>query len=348
MGMRRRDPKRALFWKPLSERNVKCELCPFFCVISEGKRGNCNVRENKEGVLYTLVYGKVAAYNIDPIEKKPLYHFAPGTLSFSFSTAGCNLHCLHCQNWEISQAKTMAGIEMDPEEIVERATASNSQGIAYTYTEPTIFYEFALDTMKLAKKEGLYNVFVTNGFINEEPLRKIKNLLDAANVDVKAFNDEFYRKVCKAPSYKLAVRTVELMYKLGIHVEVTYLIIPNKNDKMDEIRALAEWIVGLDPDIPLHFSRYHPAYLMNEPPTPLSTLKKAREIAIDSGVRHVYLGNVMEREALNTYCWKCKSLLIKREYMRLEEMVLKKNECPKCGARVNIRGLDYSRKAGVI
>ncbi len=343
-----KSDKLALFWKPLKDKTVRCELCPFFCVIPDGKRGNCNVRENKNGKLYTLVYGKVAAYHVDPIEKKPLYHFAPGTSTFSFATVGCNLHCLHCQNWEISQAKMIFGREMSPEDIVNYTMELGAQGISYTYTEPTVFYEFALDTMKIAKKHGLYNVFVTNGFINEKPLRKLKNLLDAANVDIKAFDDKFYREVCKAPSYKHAVKTVELMHKLGIHVEVTYLIIPNRNDSMDEIKMLAEWLVQLDPDIPLHFSRYHPDFMLNEPTTPLEILKKARNLAINAGVRYVYLGNVMEKEALNTYCWKCRSLLIERDYMQLEKILLKNDRCPNCGEKINVSGLDYSRKAGVI
>ena len=340
------SPKRALFWKKLSGNRVRCELCPFFCVIGDGKRGNCNVRENRNGVLYTLVYGKVVAYHVDPIEKKPLYHFAPGTKTFSIATVGCNLHCQHCQNWEISQAKMVFGRDMSPEEVVTNTIELETSGISYTYTEPTIFYEFAFDTMKLARKHSLYNVFVTNGFINEKPLKKLKGLLDAANVDIKAFSDRFYREVCKAPSYEHATKTVELMHDLGMHVEVTYLIIPNRNDSMEEIKSMVKWLVELDPDIPLHFSRYHPDFMLNEPPTPLETLVKARELAKKEGVRYVYLGNVAERDALNTYCWKCGVLLIQRGYMHLEKIMVKDGKCPNCGERVNLRGMEYVEMSG--
>ena len=336
----------ALFWKK-EGKAVKCELCPFGCIIPEGKIGNCGVRKNRGGKLYSLVYGKVAAYHVDPIEKKPLYHFAPATQTFSIATVGCNFHCLHCQNWELSQSRRIMGIEMSPEEVVERCKSVGAQGISYTYTEPTVFFEFALDTMKIARMEGLYNVFVTNGFINEAPLKLAAKYLDAANVDVKAFRDEFYREICKAPTFEPVKRTVELLNRLGVHVEVTYLIIPNRNDNMDEISEMCEWLVSVDDDIPLHFSRYHPDYMLDEPPTPLETLLRAREIAMEKGVKYVYLGNVMVREALNTYCPNCHHLLIERDYMQTLRLDLSgdtdKPTCPNCGSEVRVHGLKYTR-----
>ncbi len=337
----------ALFWKKEENDAVKCELCPFGCIIPEGKVGNCRVRKNINGKLYSLVYGRVAAYHADPIEKKPIYHFAPGTRTFSIATVGCNFHCVHCQNWELSQSTRIMGIEMSPEEVVNRTISSGCQGISYTYTEPTVFFEFALDTMKLARKAGLYNVFVTNGFINEEPLKLAAKYLDAVNVDVKAFRDEFYREICKAPSVEPVKRTVELLHKLGMHVEVTYLIIPNRNDNEDEIREMCKWLASVSDEIPLHFTRYHPDYMLNEPPTPMRTLMRAKEIAREEGIKYVYLGNVMVREALNTYCPSCNELVIERGYMELQAINLASFDpptCPGCGAELNLRGLKYTQR----
>ena len=304
--------KEALVYQKLEGNKIKCNLCSHRCVISPGKRGICRVRENRDGVLYSLVYGKVVTNNIDPIEKKPLFHFYPGSKSYSIATAGCNFRCLHCQNWQISQLKDgeITGEEFTPEEVVEDALGSGCESIAYTYTEPTIFYEYAFDTAEIAHEKGLKNIFITNGYISEEALREISPYLDAANKDLKSMKDNFYRKVCGA-RLKPVLDSIKLHHMLGIWLEVTTLIIPGYNDSSEELEEIARFIRDIDKNIPWHVSRFFPAYqLMNVPTTPLDTLKKAVEIGREVGLEYVYQGNVGEGE--NTFCPNCGKLLRKR------------------------------------
>ena len=289
--------KEAFLYKKLDDKKVKCELCPHLCVIAEGKRGICGVRENKDGTLYTLVYGKIVSSYPDPIEKKPLFHFLPGSLSYSIATAGCNFRCLFCQNWEISQMprekRIIIGEDKIPEEIIAAALEAGCQSIAYTYTEPTIFFEFAYDCSKLAREKGLKNIFVTNGFMTAETLNMISPYLDAANVDLKSFQEDFYRHISGA---RLApvLDTLKMMKKLNIWVEVTTLVIPGVNDSKDELTRIANFIKNeLGEDTPWHVSAFFPAYKMTDlPPTPAETLTSVREIGLSAGLKYVYAGNI--------------------------------------------------------
>lgn len=287
--------KEAMFYKKLENKQVQCVLCPRNCIIVDGCVGNCGVRRNIGGTLFSEVYGRIASMAVDPIEKKPLIHFRPGSKTLSIATVGCNFHCTFCQNFDISQPKKIVGEKVEPKQVVALAK-KHSEGISYTYTEPTIFYEFVLDTAKLAKQEGLYNVLVTNGYINPEPLKKLAPFIDAANVDVKSMKSRFYQKLCRAPSEKPPLETVELMHKLGIHVEVTNLVIPGENDSKEDFHMLCAWLAGIDKNIPLHFSRYFPAYLLDAPSTPLETLALAQDIAKEHGIKHIHIGNVDECE----------------------------------------------------
>ena len=327
----------AKHWTKLEDNKVRCELCPHRCVLKEGQVGVCRVRKNIGGKLYTLNYGSVSSIAVDPIEKKPLFHFKPKSEVLSLSTVGCNMHCKHCQNWEISQAGMDFPYlkEMSPEEVME--IARNYEGIAWTYNEPTIWHEFTLDVSKMAKKEGLYTVYVTNGYINEEPLGEIGQYLDAMNIDVKAFTDEFYRKITGA-RLQPVLDTVERAYKMGIHIELTYLIIPTLNDSQEEIRKFAEWVYNLSPEIPVHFSRFFPIYkLTDKPPTPLKTMHNAYKIAKDVGLEYVYLGNTWEPEYESTYCPNCGNLLIERVYYNTKIKGLTKDgRCNRCGKKINI------------
>lgn len=326
--------KEALFYKKLKNKIVRCELCPRLCLISAGKRGNCCVRENIKGKLYSLVYGKAVAVNIDPIEKKPLYHFLPGSKVFSFGTAGCNLHCMFCQNWEISQAKpeNRESDELNPKDIVKQAKWKGCKSIAYTYSEPTIFYEYMLDTAKLARKHGLKNVLVSNGFINEKPLKGLCKYIDAANIDLKAFSDEFYKKYTQS-SLKPILNTLKILKKNKIHLEITNLIIPRLNDNKFEIDKMCRWIRNnLGKGTVIHFSRFFPSYKTYEYPTSLKVLNMAREIA-KKYLDYVYVGNIHEKEGANTFCPKCKRLLIRRLGFSVIENNIKNGMC-KCGKQI--------------
>ncbi len=325
-------PVEARHWKPLEQKMVECNLCHNNCKIPEGGRGVCFVRQNIDGKLYSLNYGKIVAIAVDPIEKKPLYHFHPGSRTLSIATVGCNFRCEYCQNWEISQAREIVGQEYTPEEIVEIAIEKDTQGISYTYTEPTIFYEFAYDTSVIAHEKGLYNVFVTNGYIQKQPLREIAPYLDAANVDLKAMSTEFYQKLCHVKSHKPVLETIKEMKRLGIHVEITNLLIPGWNTSDEMIRKLCEWVARLDPETPVHFSRYHPDYKLSVPPTPPEILKRAYEIAKKAGLKHVYVGNI-DLGLNNTKCPECGATVIKREWFHATSL-LDDGKCPQCGYQV--------------
>ncbi len=286
------DMKEALFYEKLETKKVHCFLCRHHCKISDGKRGLCGVRENKDGTLYTLVYGFPCSYHVDPIEKKPLFHFYPGSKAFSIATAGCNFRCRHCQNNEISQMPRdeghIYGQKMEPSEVVEMAIKSGCKSISYTYTEPTIFYEYALDCAKLAKEKGISNNFVTNGYIEEEPLKTIKPYLDGANIDLKGFGADFYKKVCGA-ELNGVLDTIKVYRSLGIWIELTTLVIPGYNDTDEEIRSIARFINNeLGAETPWHVSAFYPTYKLTDAPrTPAKTLQNAREIGIEEGLRYV-------------------------------------------------------------
>jgi pyruvate formate lyase activating enzyme len=335
--------KEALLYKKAEENKVFCFLCSHHCLISDGKYGICNVRENRGGTLYTHAYGKLVAQNIDPIEKKPLYHFLPGSTSFSIATAGCNFQCGFCQNWQISQVKEAKALglgseEVKPEEVVKQAKRSGSKSISYTYTEPTIFFEYARDVGQLAKREGLYNVFVTNGYMTEEMIHMAHPFLDAANIDLKSFNDHYYRKLCKG-KLEPVLKSIELMKKLGIWVEVTTLVVPGQNDSEEEFKKIARFLTGIDPSIPWHISRFYPQYQMGElESTPMKTMNQAYEIGKEAGLHYVYLGNVMGKGS-DTHCPRCSQLLIERVGFSIRKYRVKNGNCPDCQSPIDGVGL---------
>ena len=329
--------KEALLWEKLDDQRVHCYLCAHGCRIAESKFGICGVRQNIRGVLYSMVYGEVIAAHIDPIEKKPLYHFLPGSLTYSIATIGCNFKCGFCQNWQISQASVKKGgivarHQVLPEQIVAAAKKNNCESISYTYTEPTIFFEFAYDTARLAKAAGLSNIFVTNGYMTRAALEMIKPYLDAANVDLKGFRDDVYKKNCQA-HLQPVLDTITAMRELGIWVEVTTLVVPGENDADTELGKIGDFLARIDRSLPWHVSRFHPDYEFHDrPATPVETLKKAREIGQKKGLHYIYLGNVLE--GANTYCPACQGLVVDRKYMGLNKRHLLGNRCPACGTEI--------------
>jgi len=330
--------KEALFYEKLDNGKVRCHLCPHNCNISDGKTGICGVRKNQKGKLYSLVYGRLCSMNIDPIEKKPLFHFAPGTNCLSICTVGCNLNCKFCQNSEISHPAggNIFGEEISPEKVVEIARKKGLPGIAYTYTEPTIAWEFYYEVMKLARQAGLYNVWVSNGYINPEPAKKIAKFMDAINVDLKG-DITFYKKLCGVPNEEPMHQALKIYKKAGVCIEITNLIIPGFNDKPGQVESLVKWVEeNLGRETPLHFSRFHPSYKMtNTEPTPIKTLEKAAEIARQNGLRYVYIGNVPSQGWEDTRCPKCGTLIIKRSGLSLSGF---KAICDKCKLEVPIAG----------
>ncbi len=315
---------------------VQCELCPRYCLISPGQSGECRTRVNIDGSLKSVVYGFPCSVHVDPVEKKPCFHFLPGTKSLSLATAGCNLHCLNCQNWEISQAnpEDLDAYSMTPSQVVAAAKKYDCASISYTYTDPVVFYEYVLDTAKIAKLEGIKSIFVTAGYINPEPWRNILKYIDVARIDLKGFNEEFYRKVTSA-TLQPVLDAIVMAKKSGVHVEIINLMIPTLNDKPEEIRAMMRWIkTNVGEDTPVHFSKFSPQYKMrNLPPTPAETLNNARKIAMSEGLHYVYIGNLLDREAQNTYCPSCKKLLIERNGYSLLQNNLKDGCCP-CGKEI--------------
>jgi pyruvate formate lyase activating enzyme len=329
--------KEAMFFERLEQNVVHCHLCSHHCRIGEGKRGICGVRENIGGTLFSLVYGKVIASAVDPIEKKPLFHFLPSSRAYSIATVGCNFNCLNCQNYDISQMpkpfKPIYGEEVAAEAVVDAARLYKCASIAYTYTEPTIFFEYAYDVARLAKKEGIRNVFVSNGYLTEDALRVIAPYLDANNIDLKSFSDEYYRRVCGA-RLEPVLDSIKLHKELGIWIEITTLVIPSFNDSEDNFRNIAEFIRNLDENIPWHVTRFYPAYkLFNWQPTPIEVLEKARKIGLEAGLRYVYQGNI-PGEGENTYCPNCGKVLIERRGYDVTKHVLEDSECPHCGMEV--------------
>ncbi|HBY56797.1 MAG TPA: AmmeMemoRadiSam system radical SAM enzyme [Candidatus Atribacteria bacterium] len=328
--------KEALFYKLVDKDKgiIKCLLCPKGCLIKEGQVGFCRSRKNINNKLYSLIYSKVSSCGFDPIEKKPLYHFYPGTPVLSLGTVGCSFSCSFCQNWTISQGsiENVSVEELSPERAVQLALDNNSPGIAYTYSEPLIWYEYVLDTAIIAKKNNLKNILVTNGFINREPLLKLLPFIDAMNIDLKSFRNSFYQKYCKG-SLSPVLQTIEIA-KSYSHIEITNLLIPELNDREEEIKELVNWLASQGENIPLHFSRYFPCYKMNIEATPISTLYKARDIA-QKKLKYVYIGNIWDEEANTTYCGNCKKILIKRTGYNIINLGLDKTgKCKYCGEQV--------------
>jgi len=335
----------AYLYEILNDKKVKCNLCNHRCVIKDGRRGICGVRENREGTLETLVYGRIIARHIDPIEKKPLYHLMPGSLSYSIATVGCNFRCLFCQNADIAQMPSdrkgmIAGDAFSPQDVVAAALKGDCKSIAYTYTEPTVYFEFAFDTAKLAHEKGIQNVFVTNGYMTAEALHMISPYLDAANVDLKAFTEDFYKTYCGA-KLEHVKESLKLMKSLGIFIEVTTLLIPGLNDDRDELEKLAEFLAdSLGTETPWHISRFHPTYkLTDRPPTPVETLVMAREIGIKAGLKYVYTGNVPGESGEKTFCYSCGEILIDRWGFYLRKNLVENERCPHCGAQIHGVGL---------
>jgi pyruvate formate lyase activating enzyme len=329
--------KEAMLYDKLDDNKVRCHLCSHRCVIPAGKLGVCQVRQNVDGTLHTLVYGSAISQNVDPIEKKPLYHFYPGSGSFSIATLGCNFQCKWCQNWEIAHMPRHQGVmrvrHTSPQELVNKALDSHSKSIAYTYTEPTIFFEYAYDTAKLAHQAGIANVYVTNGYMTTEMLDAFHPYLDAANVDLKAFRKKTYHRYVSA-GLQPVLDSLKKMKELGIWVEVTTLVVPGINDEPAELLDIATFLSKeLGPDTPWHLSRFFPHYQFpNVPPTPLDTLRQAQDIGHEAGLGYVYMGNV--REESNTHCHACNELLILRRGYWIAANKIKDGKCPNCGTEI--------------
>lgn len=330
----------ATWYTKLKQGEVRCELCPRLCILRPGERGYCRVRANIDGRLYLLVYGKIAAAHVDPIEKKPLFHFLPGSRAFSIATAGCDLACSFCQNWTISQiypeeAQTET---LSPQEVVDLAKRTGCPVIAYTYNEPTVFYEFMLECARLARQNGIRNVWVTAAYITPEPLRELAKYLDAANVDIKGIREEYYRKYCDG-KLQPVLDAVRILREEGVFVEITNLVVPGGNDSAEDFRDLAKWIrEEIGPDTVLHFSRYFPAYRMEQPgPTPQSTLEEARRIAREEGLRYVYIGNLPGEGFEDTVCPGCGRVLVQRYGYDIDWATygIVDGACKYCGTKVS-------------
>lgn len=332
--------KEAVLWDVAEGQKVHCRLCSFRCLIGAGKLGHCNVRKNIDGKLYSLNYYKVCAANPDPIEKKPLFHFLPGTRSFSIAAVGCNFRCEFCQNWQISQAALetgrIDGETIVPEQIVEMAVRSGCKSMAYTYTEPTIFMELCNDCARPAKQRGLANVFVSNGYLTREAIDFAAEWLDGINVDLKAFSDDYYRDLCGARLGPVLDSIAYLAKETDIWIEITTLLLPGQNDSEEELKKLAGWLVKeAGPDVPWHISRFYPQYKYTDSePTPLESMQRAEAIGKAAGLRHVYLGNVPGTDGENTYCYNCRTKLVERVGYRIVANHIKDSKCPKCGTEI--------------
>ena len=333
----RQTRKEARYYRKMADGYVQCELCPRECIVAPGKRGYCEVRENVDGTYYTLVYGRIASAHIDPIEKKPFYHFLPGSMALSIATAGCNVDCKFCQNWELAQRRPeeIGSTAYLPEEIVSYAMRTRSSSIAYTYNEPTVFVEFIADTASVGKGRGVKSVLISNGYINREPLMNLCRVIDAYKVDLKAFNESYYRDVVGG-TLKPVLETLVTLKSRGIWTEIVYLTVPTLNDDEKNVAEMVKWIRDeLGPDVPLHFSRFQPMYkLKNLPPTPVSTLEKLRNIGLEGGLHHVYMGNVPGHEGENTNCPKCKKTLIRRVGYVIHENHVEEGRCGFCGEKI--------------
>lgn len=330
----------AKLWRK-EDSKIRCELCSQGCLIKAGSRGLCGVRENRQNQLFSLNYAKAIAAHLDPIEKKPLYHFIPGSRVFSIAAAGCNFRCDFCQNWQISQitkgkVAKIIGEHFPPQEVVSSAIKHQAKSVAYTYTEPTIFFEYAYDTAKLAQQQGLKNVFVSNGYQTNKAIELMSGLIDAVNIDLKSFNNDYYQKVCGA-SLKPVLNSISKMFEKGIWIEITTLIVPNQNDSQEELKQIAEFIADIDKNIPWHISRFFPTYKMtNSTVTPISTIEKAYLVGKEAGLNYIYAGNVKKDKMSNTYCPQCQSLLIERTGYMVRNF-LEDDTCSQC--QTQLRGI---------
>jgi len=326
--------RKARNYEKLPANKVRCMLCPRKCVVEPGKRGFCSVRENREGEYYTLVYGNPCAVHVDPVEKKPFFHLLPGASAFSFATPGCNLRCRFCQNWEISQSRPeyVHSMTLPPSQAVADAKRRRAPLMVGTYGEPTIFNEYMYDIAQEAKKQGLRSAVVSNGFINESPLRDLCKVVDAIKIDLKAFRNDYYEKICQG-ALEPVLKSLKTIKKCGVWLEIVYLVVPTLNDSMREIKEMSEWIKKeLGSDVPLHFSRFHPIYkLTSVPATPAETLVQACETASSAGLRYVYLGNLPGNRAENTYCSRCGNIVIERIAFTVKRNLLRNGKCASCG-----------------
>ncbi len=325
--------RKSAFYQPFKE-GIRCMLCPNHCYLKNNDRGKCRVRVNKENKLYSLVYGNPSAVHVDPVEKKPFYHFLPGTSAFSIGTAGCNLRCLNCQNWELSQSKPdeIGFVELMPKGVVDAAVRESCSSVAFTYSEPTVFYEYAYDTALIARRKGVRNLWVSNGSINEVPLRKLCKKIDAANIDLKSFSNKTYLKL-NSTGIKPVLNTLKVLREEKVWVEITNLIIPGWNDDAGMIEEMCKWLCSNGfSNCPVHFSRFFPLYkLSNVPATQISALIRARKIAQDAGLNYVYIGNAQGLDASSTYCPKCKKIVIERVGYMVNSANLSKGACSYCG-----------------
>lgn len=320
-------------YKKLTNKKVVCGICPNRCILAPGDRSVCRSKVNFDGILYSLTYGNPCAVNVDPVEKKPLYHFKPRTKTFSIAATGCNFRCLNCQNWEISQAKPheVRIYELFPPEVVIEAQRSGSESIAYTYSEAIAFYEYMIDTARLAREKGIHNLWITNGYINRKPLLELCKVLDAANVNLKSYSDAIYRKL-NGGRLQPVLNTLKTLHKQGVHFEITNLVVPGYVDDEDMVKEMCQWILkNVGPDYPLHFLRFFPKYKLDRlPPTPVSTLTRFRELAMSEGIHYAYVGNVPYHDGNNTYCHHCKKLLIERKGYFIPSYNMVGNKCKFC------------------
>jgi len=330
-------PVEARYWDKMEDRKVTCRLCPRECVVADRERGYCGVRENRDGVYYTLVHSNVCAEHVDPVEKKPLFHFLPGTTAYSIATAGCNIECKFCQNWEISQFRPeqVRSARRTPKEVANIAGKFECRSIAYTYTEPVIFTEFMYDCSKAGRQKGIRSIMISNGYIQEKPMEDLTTVLDAVKIDLKAFTNKFYRKMCNG-TLKPVLDTLRLLRKSGIWFEIVVLIIPFKNDSQEEIKAMCDWIVeNLGDSVPLHFSRFFPTYKIKDlPVTPLETLERAWETAKKAGLHFSYIGNVPGHEAENTLCPNCHKVIIERTGFFVRSNKIGSGHCAFCSEKI--------------
>ncbi len=325
--------KPARFYQKLGGGVIECHLCPRECRVEKGERGYCGVRENRDGEYFTLVHSRVCAANVDPIEKKPFFHYLPGSTAFSIATAGCNINCKFCQNWNISQAKPeeLNNIKLTPDECVSFAKNNNCKSIAYTYSEPTVFYEYMSDCANAGKAAGVRSVVVSNGYIQKEPIEALLPLVDAYKIDLKAITQQYYNDICGGELNRI-LDTLLTIKSDGKWLEIVYLMVPSLNDSKDDLTKLADWIMtNLGSDVPIHFTRFHPEYLLkNLPMTPLESLERAFNICREKGINYVYIGNVYGHQGESTYCHNCNNILIKRQGLQVVKNVLDKGKCPYC------------------